>query len=45
MLNHKQGINNIIRITKKHEQIHINNSNIYINPLVYVKLSTHLTQK
>jgi hypothetical protein len=43
MLNHKQGINNNIRITKNHDQFHINNSSIYIHPLAYEKLSTYLT--
>jgi len=45
MLNYKQGKNNKIRFTKKHNQFHINNSIIYTNPLAYEKLSTHLTQK
>jgi hypothetical protein len=45
MLNHKQRINNNIRITKKHNQFHINNSSIYTNSLAYKKLCTHLTQK
>ena len=45
MLNHKQGINNNIKITKKHDQFYINNSSIYINHLSYEKLSTYLTRK
>jgi hypothetical protein len=45
MLNHKQGIHNNIRITKKHDQFHINQSSIYTNTPPYEKLSTHLTQK
>jgi hypothetical protein len=45
MFNYKQEINNNIRIIKKHDQFHINNSSIYTNPLAYEKLSTYLTQK
>jgi hypothetical protein len=41
MLNHKQWINNNIKITKKHDKFYINNSSIYTNPLAYEKLSIH----
>jgi len=34
-----------IYIIKKHDPIHINNSNIYNSSHAYRKLSTHLTQK
>jgi hypothetical protein len=44
MFNNKQGINNNIRIIKKHDQFHVNNSSIYTNLLAYEKLFTHLTQ-
>ena len=45
MLNHKQKIISNIYFTKKYDQFHINNLNIYDIPFAYEILFTRLTQK